>query len=167
VVDPKRLTHIHSHRDLNSLSLSTESTCLLVHIPRICLRAVPHAHWSPHVTTSNCSGITSLRSNPTARSSEELTIISTGSWEASVSSDGSHSSKVRPETSSSTRCSHTSDTRGESPFPKRTPFYSSYLWVPTLNSFSTQLMVLGTFPNFSSQECPGHTCMYSFGDQSS
>ena len=30
VVDPKRLTHIHSHRDLNSLSLSTESTYLLV-----------------------------------------------------------------------------------------------------------------------------------------
>ncbi len=29
VVDPKRLTHIHSHRDLNSLSLSTESTYLL------------------------------------------------------------------------------------------------------------------------------------------
>jgi hypothetical protein len=30
VVDPKRLIHIHSHRDLNSLSLSTESTHLLV-----------------------------------------------------------------------------------------------------------------------------------------
>jgi hypothetical protein len=33
VVDPKRLTHIHSHRDLNSLSLSTESTYLLVPMP--------------------------------------------------------------------------------------------------------------------------------------
>jgi hypothetical protein len=33
VVAPKSLTHIHSHRDLNSLSLSTESTCLLVPIP--------------------------------------------------------------------------------------------------------------------------------------
>ena len=30
VVDPKHLTHIHSHRDLNPLSLSTESTSLLV-----------------------------------------------------------------------------------------------------------------------------------------
>jgi hypothetical protein len=30
VVDPKLLTHIHSHRDLNSLSLSTESTYLLL-----------------------------------------------------------------------------------------------------------------------------------------
>ena len=33
VVDPKRLTHIHSHRDLISLSLSTESTYLLVPMP--------------------------------------------------------------------------------------------------------------------------------------
>jgi hypothetical protein len=33
VVDPKRITHIHSHRDLNSLSLSTESTYLLVPMP--------------------------------------------------------------------------------------------------------------------------------------
>jgi hypothetical protein len=33
VVDPKLLTHIHSHRDLNSLSLSTESTYLLVPMP--------------------------------------------------------------------------------------------------------------------------------------
>ena len=33
VVDPKRLTHIHSHRDLNSLSLSTDSTYLLVPMP--------------------------------------------------------------------------------------------------------------------------------------
>jgi hypothetical protein len=33
VVDPKHLTHIHSHRDLNSLSLSTESTYLLVPMP--------------------------------------------------------------------------------------------------------------------------------------
>ncbi len=33
VVDPKRLTHIHSHRDLNSLSLSTESTYFLVPMP--------------------------------------------------------------------------------------------------------------------------------------
>ena len=33
VVDLKRLTHIHSHRDLNSLSLSTESTYLLVPMP--------------------------------------------------------------------------------------------------------------------------------------
>jgi hypothetical protein len=33
VVDPKRLTHSHSHRDLNSLSLSTESTYLLVPMP--------------------------------------------------------------------------------------------------------------------------------------
>ncbi len=56
VVDPKRLTHIHSHRDLNSLSLSTESTYL----------------------ASSCSGITSLRSKPAARSSDELTIIATG-----------------------------------------------------------------------------------------
>ncbi len=33
LVDPKRLTHIHSHRDLNSLSLSTQSTYLLVPMP--------------------------------------------------------------------------------------------------------------------------------------
>jgi hypothetical protein len=33
VVDPKLLTHIHSHRDLNSSSLSTESTYLLVPMP--------------------------------------------------------------------------------------------------------------------------------------
>jgi hypothetical protein len=33
VVDLKSLTHIHSHRDLNSLSLSTESTYLLVPMP--------------------------------------------------------------------------------------------------------------------------------------
>jgi hypothetical protein len=45
------------------------------------------------------------------RTSDELTIISTGSSEESVSTDGSHSSKVRPEASSSTRCRHTSTTR--------------------------------------------------------
>jgi hypothetical protein len=33
VVDPRCLTHIHSHRNLNSLSLSTESTYLLVPMP--------------------------------------------------------------------------------------------------------------------------------------
>ncbi len=80
--------------------------------------------------------------------------------------------KVRLETSSSTRCSHTSTTRTQSPFPKSTPFYSSYLWVTNLNFFSTQLLVPGTIPNFSSQrcprqKCPGHTCLFSFGDQSS
>ncbi len=72
VVDPKRLTHIHSHRDLKSLSLSTENTYLLVPIPWICLRTTP-----------------------------------TGASKASVSVDGSHSSKVRPESSSSTRWRHT------------------------------------------------------------
>ncbi len=80
--------------------------------------------------------------------------------------------KVRLETSSSTRCSHTSTTRTQSPFPKSTPLYSSYLWVTNLNFFSTQLLVPGTIPNFSSQrcprqKCPGHICLFSFGDQSS
>jgi hypothetical protein len=37
----------------------------------------------------------------------------------------------------------------------------------TLNTFSMELMVPGTFPNFISQKCPGRTCLYSFGDQSS
>ncbi len=64
--------------------------------------------WSPHTSVLSCSGITSLRSNPTVHRSEELTIIDTGSWEGLVTTDGSHPSKVRPEESSSTRCSHTS-----------------------------------------------------------
>ena len=49
---------------------------------------------SPRVTVSSCSGITSLRSKPATQSSEELTIIATGASDASVSVDGSHSSKV-------------------------------------------------------------------------
>ncbi len=81
---------------------------------------------SPHVTDSSCSGITSLTSNPQELSSEELTIIATGVWEVSVSDDGSHSSKVRPEASSSTWCIHTSTTRAQSPSLKRRPLYSSY-----------------------------------------
>ncbi len=40
------------------------------------------------------------------RSSDELMIIVTGASEASVSADGSHSSKVRPEVSSPTRYRH-------------------------------------------------------------
>ncbi len=60
-------------------------------------------HCPPHTTTSSCSGITSLRSKPAVHSSDELTIIATGVSETSVSADDSHSSKVRPESSSSTR----------------------------------------------------------------
>ena len=52
---------MHSHRDLNSLSLSTESTYLLVPMSWICFRAAPRVHRPPHVTTSTCTGITSLR----------------------------------------------------------------------------------------------------------
>ncbi len=77
VVDPKHLTHIHSHRDLNSLSLSTESTYLQVPMPWICLRVATHVRRSPRVTTSSCTGIT-LRSKPVTSSSEEFTIIVTG-----------------------------------------------------------------------------------------
>ncbi len=52
VVGSKRLTHIHSHRDQNSLSLSTESTYLLVPIPWICLRTAPRVRRTPHTTRS-------------------------------------------------------------------------------------------------------------------
>jgi hypothetical protein len=40
----------HSHRDLNSLPLSTESTYLLVPMSWICFRVVSHVHRSPHTT---------------------------------------------------------------------------------------------------------------------
>ncbi len=99
----------------------------LVPMPWTCLRAVPRVRRSPRAVASSCRGITSLRSNPVTRISEELTIIATGAWEASVSTDGSHSSKVRPEVSSSTRCSHTSTTRAQSPYLKRRSLYSSYV----------------------------------------
>ncbi len=72
-------------------------------------------HIHSRAAASSWSGITSLRSKPAARSSDELTIIATRASEASVSADGSHSSKVRPESSSSTRCSHTSTRRAQSP----------------------------------------------------
>ncbi len=133
----------HSNRDLNSLSLSTESRYLLVPILWICLRVTPHVHRSPRSTVSSSTGITSLRSKLVDHISEELTIITTGSSEASISADGSHSSKVRPESSSSTRWNHTSTTRTQSPFPKCTPLYSSYFRAPNLNFFSTQLLCSG------------------------
>ncbi len=79
--------------DLNSLSLSTDRTYLLVSIPWICFRTV--SRWSPRVTVSNWRGITSLRFKSVTRCTEELTISDTGSWETSVSSDGSYSWKVR------------------------------------------------------------------------
>jgi hypothetical protein len=41
---------------------------------------------------------------------------------------------------------------------------SSYLRAPTLNFFSTQLLLPGTLPNFSSQKCPGLTCHSSFSE---
>ncbi len=86
-------------------------THLLVPMPWICLRAAPRVRCPPRDDASSYNGRTSLRSKPAARRSDELTIIATGVCEASVSADGSHSSKVRPETSSSTRWSHTSTTR--------------------------------------------------------
>jgi hypothetical protein len=64
VVDPKRLTHIHSHRDLKSLSLSTESTYFLVPTPWIYLRVASRVRCPPCVTDSSSCGITSLRSKP-------------------------------------------------------------------------------------------------------
>ena len=39
--------------------------------------------------------------------------------------------------------------------------------MPNSNFFSTQLLFPGTLPNFSSQKCPGRTCLSSCGDQSS
>jgi hypothetical protein len=41
------------------------------------------------------------------------------------------------------------------------------LEVSNLNIYSAHLLLPGTFPNFSRQKCPGHTCLSSFGDQSS
>jgi hypothetical protein len=45
--------------------------------------------------------------------------------------------------------------------------YSSHFRETNLNSFSTQMLFPGTFPNFNNQLCPGRTCLSSFGDQSS
>jgi hypothetical protein len=55
-----------------------------------------HTELTP-TSTRHRLGITSLRSKSVAYSSEGLTIITTGVWDASVSTDGSHSSKVKPE----------------------------------------------------------------------
>ncbi len=61
--------------------------------------------------------------------------------ETSVTADGSESSKVRPESSSSTRYSHTSTRRAQSPFPKRTPLYFAELQQPEVSRTLLSLLL--------------------------
>ena len=94
------------------------TTFLSIFHPKV--SSFTHAFWLsysgnlPEDPIHHHTGIT-LRSKSKTHSWLELTIITTGTWESSVSSDGSYSSKVRPESSSSTRCIHTSTTRTQSP----------------------------------------------------
>ena len=127
----------------------------------ICFRVAPHVHWPPCASVSSCRGITSLRSKSVVHRSLELTIIVAGVWDQSVSTDGFHSWKVRPETSSSTRYNHTSTTRALG-VVETNPF----ILLTTRHSFSTQFILPATFPNFIRQLCRGRMWVTSFVDQS-
>ena len=97
---------IHSHRDLNSVSSSTENTNLLGTMSSRLHCPTPRVRNPPRVTptVSSTGGITSLSLKPAAHNSLELIRITTGVRD--VSTSGVHSWNVSPDASSSTLLSH-------------------------------------------------------------
>ncbi len=77
---------IHSHRDLNSVSSSTEKTNLLGPMSSRLHGPTPRVHKSRHAADSSAGGITSLNLKPTARNSLELINIDTCDRDVSTSS---------------------------------------------------------------------------------
>jgi hypothetical protein len=103
---------IHSHRDLNSVSSSTDKTNLLGHIPSRLRSPDPRVCMTPRAATSSSGVNTSLSLKPAGRNSLKLITITTGVRD--VSTSGVHSWNVSPETSSSTLLSHHLMTRARS-----------------------------------------------------
>jgi len=89
---------IHSHRDLNSVSSSTDKTNLLGPIPSRLRSPAPRVR--TRAAASRAGGSTSLSLKPAARNSLELISIATGGRD--VSTSGVHSWNVSPDASSST-----------------------------------------------------------------
>jgi len=88
--------HIHSHRDLNSVSSSTDFIKRLGPIPSSWRIPAPRVDLRRAVASSS-GGNTSQSVKPTVLNSLELIIIATGICEESTFSVGSHSSNVRPD----------------------------------------------------------------------
>ena len=94
---------IHSHRDLNSVSSSTDKTNLLGPIPSRLRSPTPRVRTRADASSAGVSA---------ARNSLELISIATGGRD--VSTSGVHSWNVSPDASSSTLLSHRLMTRAES-----------------------------------------------------
>ncbi len=103
---------IHSHRDLNSVSSSTDKTNLLGPMLSRLRSPAPRVCKPPRAAGSSGGGSTSLSLKPAARNSLEFMIIATGGRH--VSTSGVHSSKVSPDVSSSSLLSHRLITRARS-----------------------------------------------------
>ena len=80
---------IHSHRDLNSVSSSTDKTTLLGPIPSRLHSPTDRVRKPPRAVVSIAGGNTSLRLKPVVHNSLEFTIIDTG--DRDVSTSGVHS----------------------------------------------------------------------------
>jgi hypothetical protein len=104
---------LHSHRDLNSVSSSTDKTNHLGPIPSRLHSPAPHVHKPTCTTDSSDVGITSLSLKPETRNSLEFTIIDTS--DRDLSTFGVHSWNVSPDTSSSILLSHHVLMRAQSP----------------------------------------------------
>jgi hypothetical protein len=101
---------IHSHRDLNSVSSSTDKTNLLG--PMTSRLRSPAPRVRTRAAGSSTGRNTSLSLKPAARNSLELISLATGGRD--VSTSGVHSWNVSPDASSSTLLSHRLMTRAES-----------------------------------------------------
>jgi hypothetical protein len=104
---------IHSHRDLNSVSSSTDKTNLLGSIPSRLRSPDPRDGKTPCASVSSVGWRTSLNLKPPTRNSLELIRIDTG--DRDVSTSGVHCWNVSPDESSSTLLSHRLMTRSQSP----------------------------------------------------
>ena len=89
---------IHSHRDLNSVSLSTDKTNCLGSIPSRLHSPTSRVRKPPHTTVLSVRGSTSLILKPETRNWLGLMIIVSGGRD--VSTSGVHSWNVSPDTSS-------------------------------------------------------------------
>ncbi len=103
---------IHSHRDLNSVSSSTDKTNHLGPIPSRRHSPAPRVCQPSHTVVSSDGGNTSLSLKPVVRNSLELISVTTG--DRDVSTSGVHSWNVSPDVSSSTLLSHHLMTRERS-----------------------------------------------------
>ena len=106
--------HIHSYRDLNSVSSSTDNINRLGHIPSSWRIPAPRVDLR-RAAASSSGGNTSRSVKPAALNSLELIIIATGICKKSTFSVGFHSSHVRPDAFSSTRFNHRLITRARLP----------------------------------------------------